>query len=167
MPEPFQGQGDIALKKNIDSGSIFALLYTSMTELERATARVERLFEELRDQLLAASHESAKSQQRDWARAADNWRKATQVIARRTEHGEGLSAELGSDLAARGRSEALRPNGWMSFGEPFYTRLRNPMIRELGGSPRVKAKVQSKRGIARVGGNRKRITRSTLCNRML
>jgi hypothetical protein len=40
-----------------------------MTDLERTTARIERLFEELRDQLLAASHESAKSQQRDWARA--------------------------------------------------------------------------------------------------
>jgi len=40
-----------------------------MTELERATVRIERLFEELRDQLLAASQESAKSQQRDWVRA--------------------------------------------------------------------------------------------------
>src|SRR6266536_4357702 len=40
-----------------------------MTELERSMVRIERLFEELRDQLLAVCHESAKSQQRDWARA--------------------------------------------------------------------------------------------------
>ena len=40
-----------------------------MTELEAATSRIQRLFGELRDQLLAASHESAKSEKRDWAQA--------------------------------------------------------------------------------------------------
>jgi hypothetical protein len=97
-----------------------------MTHLEQTTTRIERLFEELRDHLLAASQESAKSQQRDWAQAelffaaskrVDELRRsilhpameADDARAARAAATEGVSSAQTGDRGSRRRSKKDYP----------------------------------------------------------